>query len=84
MTTAYGPEQMLADLALINEIPLYAIPVDVPFTLDQHLAFLRLIDALPVLIAALDEAERNVDFLRGGYEVALADIAALRREADRG
>lgn len=78
MTPEYGGEQMLADLALINEIPLYAIPNDVPFTLDQHLAFLRLKDALPGLIAALAEAERNVDLLRGGYEVALAEIDTLR------
>lgn len=47
------------DLALVNEIPLYAIPDDVPFTLDQHLAFGRITEALPKLIAAVEAAQHQ-------------------------
>lgn len=48
------------DLALVNEIPLYYIDhesaaPDGEFTLDQHLAFNRLTDAIPSLLGDLEE-----------------------------
>ena len=54
-----SPEQIRADLALVNEIPLYAIPNDVEFTLDQHHAFQRLTDAIPVLLDRIAELEAD-------------------------
>lgn len=55
-----------ADLALANEIPLYSIPDDAPFTLDQQLAFQRLTAAVPALLA-----------IAGGVGAALAAGALL-------
>jgi hypothetical protein len=39
--------------------------------------------ALDALLADLAESERNVELLRGGYEVVLADFAAAEARAER-
>lgn len=57
-------EAIRRDLALVNEIPLYTIPDNAPFTLDQHLAFQRLTDAIPGLIEAAEKP---------GYATGYAD-----------
>lgn len=59
-----------ADVTHALEIPLYAIPDDAPFTLDQHLAFGRVMDALPKLLAVV-EAAREVIVLE--YSSAATD-----------
>lgn len=73
-------ESLRRDLALVNEIPLYAIPDDAPFTLDQHLAFQRLTDAIPALLDAQKAS------YGAGYNDALAwvlDNVTALDDADR-
>ena len=59
------------DLALVNEIPLYYIDHEdaasdhgEEFTLDQHLAFGRLTDALPALLDEVEDLRDEVADLR--------------------
>lgn len=49
------------DLALVNEIPLYTIPDDAEFTLDQHLAFGRLTDYVGPLTQVAEAARELLD-----------------------
>lgn len=77
---AYTREHMLADLALANEIPLYTIPDDAEFTLDQHLAFGRLTDAIPGLLAEIDDLRGLVKTLEGALGEAYRQADAMEEE----
>lgn len=64
-------DRIRADLALVEQIPLYYIDHEASasdhgeeFTLDQHLAFGRLTDALPVLLDELEDLRDEVADLR--------------------
>lgn len=78
-------DRILEDLALVKQIPLFAIDeaaaegFGAEVTLDQHLAFQRVIAAIPELLSELSESERNLDLVRGGYEQVLADNAQLEQ-----
>jgi hypothetical protein len=51
-------DEVRADVKLVEQIPIYSIPNYVEFTLDQHQAFIRLIDAIPKMVEALERVER--------------------------
>lgn len=47
-----------ADLALVEQIPLCELDGVEGFTLDMHMAFGRLTEAIPKMLAALERAEQ--------------------------